>query len=164
RLALWRLGDDEHVLALVAHHIAADGLSHGPLVADLSAAYTARAAGRAPQWDALPLQYADYTEWQHTRLGDRRDPRSPAARQLAHWVRALGDAPARVPLPTDRTRARGAGRPGGGEGGRVDFAIGAETAAALAGLARRHDATPFMAGYAAFTVLLGHLAGSADVT
>ncbi|MEV6360668.1 amino acid adenylation domain-containing protein [Nocardia asteroides] len=164
RLALWRLGAEEHVLALVAHHIAADGLSHGPLVADLSAAYTARAAGRAPQWDALALQYADYTVWQHTRLGDRRDPMSPAASQLAHWVAALGDAPARVPLPTDRTRARGAGRPGGGEGGRIDIAIGAETSTALAGLARRHDATPFMAGYAAFTVLLGHLAGSADVT
>ncbi|MFD6391753.1 amino acid adenylation domain-containing protein [Nocardia sp. NPDC060259] len=164
RLALWRLSADEHVLALVAHHIAADGWSHGPLVADLSAAYTARAAGSRPHWDPLPLQYADYALWQHDRLGDRRDPQSPAARQLAHWVQALGGAPARLPLPTDRIRARGAGRPGGGEGGRVEFEISAAIATAMADLARHHDATPFMAGYAAFTVLLGHLAGATDVT
>ncbi|MFD3743301.1 amino acid adenylation domain-containing protein [Nocardia sp. NPDC058633] len=163
RLALWNLGSDDHVLALVAHHIAADGWSHGPLVADLSAAYTARAARRPPRWEPLPLQYADYTLWQHRRLGDRHDPLSRAAGQLAHWVRTLDGAPDRLPLPTDRVRAPGSGRPGGA-GAVVEFEIGDDVATALAELARRHNATPFMVGYAAFTVLLGDLAGSADVT
>ncbi|MFD4432640.1 amino acid adenylation domain-containing protein, partial [Nocardia sp. NPDC058497] len=163
RLALWNLGPDDHVLALVAHHIAADGWSHGPLVADLSAAYIARAARRQPRWEPLPLQYADYTLWQHRRLGDRRDPGSTAARQLAHWVRALDGAPDRLPLPTDRVRTPGSGTPGG-TGAVVEFEIGADIGTALAELARRHSATPFMAGYAAFTVLLGDLAGIADVT
>ncbi|MFE5474130.1 amino acid adenylation domain-containing protein [Nocardia sp. NPDC056541] len=163
RLALWNLGPDDHVLALVAHHIAADGWSHGPLVADLSVAYTARAAGRPPQWEPLPLQYADYTLWQHRRLGDRHDPRSTAARQLAHWVQALDGAPDRLPLPTDRVRVPGSGRPGG-TGAVIDFEIGADIGAALTELAHRHNATPFMAGYAAFAVLLGDLAGIADVT
>ncbi|MEV0063513.1 amino acid adenylation domain-containing protein [Nocardia sp. NPDC050718] len=163
RLALWHLGPDEHVLALVAHHIAADGWSHGPLVADLSAAYTARAARQQPQWEPLPLQYADYTLWQHRRLGDRHDPRSTAARQLAHWVDALAGAPDRLPLPTDRVRTPGSGRPGG-TGAVVEFEIGADIGTALTELARRHNATPFMAGYAAFAVLLGDLAGIADVT
>ncbi|MFC9967395.1 amino acid adenylation domain-containing protein [Nocardia ignorata] len=163
RLALWNIGSDDHVLALVAHHIAADGWSHGPLVADLSAAYTARAARRQPRWEPLPLQYADYTLWQHRRLGDRHDPRSRAAGQLAHWVSALDGASDRPPLPTDRVRAPGIGRPGGA-GAVVEFEIGADVATALAELARRHNATPFMTGYAAFTVLLGDLAGSADVT
>ncbi|MGW5921744.1 amino acid adenylation domain-containing protein [Nocardia fluminea] len=162
RLALWNLGADAHVLALVAHHIAADGWSHGPLVADLSAAYTARASRRQPQWEPLSLQYADYTLWQHRRLGDRHDSRSRAAGQLAHWVRTLDGAPARLPLPTDRVRDN-FGRPGG-TGAMVEFEIGADVATALAELARRHNATPFMAGYAAFTVLLGELAGVADVT
>ncbi|WP_280347185.1 non-ribosomal peptide synthetase [Nocardia neocaledoniensis] len=164
RTALWRLGAEEHVLALVAHHIAADGWSYGPLVADLTTAYAARAAGTPPGWDPLPLQYADYTLWQHQRLGDRGDARSVAARQLAQWVRALDGATDRPPLPTDRVRAPGAGRPGGGAGATVEFEIGARTAAALADLARQHDATPFMVGYSAFTVLLGHLAGATDVT
>ncbi|MFD6103684.1 amino acid adenylation domain-containing protein [Nocardia salmonicida] len=163
RLALWNLGPGDHVLALVAHHIAADGWSHGPLVADLSAAYTARAAGRQPRWEPLPLQYADYTLWQHRRLGDRHDPRSTAARQLAHWVRTLDGAPGRLPLPTDRVRTPGSGRPGGA-GAKVEFEVGADVATALTELARRHNATPFMAGYAAFAVLLGDLAGIADVT
>lgn len=164
RTALWRLAAEEHVLALVAHHIAADGWSYGPLVADLTTAYAARAAGTPPRWDPLPLQYADYTLWQHRRLGDRGDSRSLAARQLAQWMRALDGAPERPPLPTDRVRAPGAGRPGGGAGATVDFALGARTAAALADLARQHDATPFMVGYSAFAVLLGHLAGATDVT
>ncbi|MFD4439921.1 amino acid adenylation domain-containing protein [Nocardia sp. NPDC058519] len=163
RLALWNLGPDDHVLALVAHHIAADGWSHGPLVADLSAAYTARADRRQPTWEPLPLQYADYTLWQHRRLGDRHDPSSRAAHQLAHWVHALNGAPDQLPLPTDRVRTPGSGRPGG-TGAVVEFEIGADVGAALAELARRHNATPFMAGYAAFTVLLGDLAGIADVT
>ncbi|MBC7303800.1 MAG: amino acid adenylation domain-containing protein, partial [Nocardia sp.] len=163
RLALWNLGPDDHVLALVAHHIAADGWSHGPLVADLSAAYTARAAGQPPRWEPLPLQYADYTLWQHRRLGDRHDARSAAARQLAHWVRALDGAPDRLPLPTDRVRTPGTGRPGG-TGAVIEFEIGADLGTALTELARRHNATPFMVGYAAFAVLLGDLAGIADVT
>jgi hypothetical protein len=85
RARLFRVGNDEHVLVAVAHHIAADGVSITPLVADLGVAYASRCAGRAPGWVPLAVQYVDYTLWQRAQLGDLTDPDSRIAAQLAYW-------------------------------------------------------------------------------
>ena len=93
---LFRVAEDEHVLVAVVHHIAADGWSITPLVADLGVAYASRCAGQAPGWAPLAVQYVDYTLWQRAQLGDLDDSDSRIAAQLAYWEQALAGMPERL--------------------------------------------------------------------
>ena len=89
RVHVFALGDGEHVLLLLLHHIAGDGWSLAPLWRDVAAAYAARSCGRAPELPRLPVQYADYTLWQHRLLGREDDADSVIAQQLAFWSERL---------------------------------------------------------------------------
>ncbi|MFF2144923.1 amino acid adenylation domain-containing protein, partial [Kitasatospora sp. NPDC058190] len=159
RAELFRLAEDEHVLLLVVHHIAGDGWSLGPLAADLARAYAARTAGAAPDWDDLPVQYADYTLWQNELLGDQDDPDSLLARQLAHWTEHLAGAPAGLELPTDRLRPAVASY----RGDYVTVRIPAELHARLTDLARGCGATLFMVLQAGLAGLLNRLGAGTDI-
>ncbi|MEU9609905.1 condensation domain-containing protein, partial [Streptomyces sp. NPDC048057] len=89
RAHLFTTGPDEHSLALVFHHIAADGESTEPLLNDLLHAYEKRVVGEEPEFIELPVQYVDYTLWQQELLGDENDENSLAAQQLAYWKETL---------------------------------------------------------------------------
>ncbi|MFC8527844.1 amino acid adenylation domain-containing protein [Nocardia sp. NPDC057227] len=160
RVALFRIaGADEFVLVFVAHHIAADGWSVGPLTRDVMVAYAARAAGTAPEPAPLPVQYADFSVWQRRLLGDESDPASVAAVQTAYWRSALAGLPVELELPLNRPRPELATHAGAGH----TVAIDAELHRALRGLAADHTATLFMVAQAALAVLLARLSGSTDI-
>ncbi|WP_262844593.1 non-ribosomal peptide synthase/polyketide synthase, partial [Sphaerisporangium corydalis] len=159
RARIFSTGPREHVLTLVMHHITSDGWSTGVLCRDLSHAYTARCAGRSPVWSPLPVQYADYTLWQHELLGDERDPASLAAGQLAFWSAELADLPERLTLPTDRPRPARAGY----DGAHLPFTVPAELHAGLARLARESHATLFMVVQAGLAALLTRLGAGTDI-
>ncbi|QIY59003.1 hypothetical protein HEP86_36675 [Streptomyces sp. RPA4-5] len=157
RTWLIRLTAEEHAFVLVMHHAVHDGWSMGPLLRDLEAAYNARAAGAAPQWEPLPVQYADYTLWQRELLGDENDPRSLAGRQLAHWRRTLEGLPEELALPYDRPRPAVPTYATHG----FAFKIADGTHAALLDLARHSRASLSMVLQAAVAALLrGRGAGS----
>ncbi|WP_280358969.1 condensation domain-containing protein, partial [Nocardia otitidiscaviarum] len=161
RAALLRLDTvpETHVLALVLHHISADGFSLGPLAADLMTAYAARRSGTAPAWRPLPVQYADYTLWQAESLGSAADPASALAWQLAYWRTRLAGLPEHLDLPTDRPRPAVSTERGGTHRSRIDSHLHS----GLAELARKHDATLFSTLHAALAVLLARLSGTADI-
>lgn len=159
RVTLYRSGPERHTLAVVAHHIALDGLSTAPLTRDFAEAYRARCAGRAPGWKPLPIQFADYSRWHRKVLGDPATPGTRAHRDLQYWRSVLDTSATPATLPTDRTR-----RPGDGEAGTVDFSIPAELHVALVKVAREYDVTVFMVLHAALAVLLQRLGRSSTVT
>ncbi|KOG59479.1 non-ribosomal peptide synthetase [Streptomyces flaveolus] len=159
RATVLRLGPREHVLLLLVHHIAADGGSVAPLLADLAEAYTARGRGTAPGWLPLPLQYADYALWQREVLGDEDDPDSLLARQLAFWRSALAGAPGTLDLPADRPRPAVADH----RGGTVTFRSGAATHRRLTELARATGSTVFMVVQAALAALLSRMGAGDDI-
>ncbi|QYB06396.1 amino acid adenylation domain-containing protein [Rhodococcus sp. USK10] len=159
RARLFALAADEWVLAVMVHHISADGFSVPLLVRDLMTAYEARVAGEAPRWAPLPVQYTDYTLWQHEVLGDRDDPQSVAARELSYWKDTLSGAPEQLSLPTDRPHPAIASH----RGGTVEFALDDALYRAVEHTASTCAVTPFMVVHAVFAVLLAKLSGSTDI-
>ncbi|WP_165612814.1 condensation domain-containing protein, partial [Mycolicibacterium fortuitum] len=159
RAKVFRVSEDRHVLAVVVHHIAADGWSITPLVADLGVAYTSRRIGQAPDWQPLAVQYADYTLWQRAQLGDLEHSDSRISQQLDYWAETLAGMPERLTLPTDRPYPLVADQ----KGNRVEVQWSADLQLQVARLARDHNATKFMVVQAALLTLLSKLSSSTDV-
>ncbi|MBQ1117161.1 non-ribosomal peptide synthetase [Streptomyces sp. C3-3] len=159
RAHLYRLGADRHVLLIVMHHIAGDGLSMAPMARDLAEAYAARLEGRAPGWAPLPIQYADYTLWQREVLGSENETDSEIARQLEYWRTTLAGLPEELRLPTDRPRPPVASH----KGSTVPFAVPAELHLRMAELARRTRTSLFMVGQAALAALLTRIGAGTDI-
>ena len=159
RAHLYALGEGEHVLLLLLHHIAGDGWSLAPLARDLGCFYRARCGGEDAGLPALPVQYADYTLWQRAVLGDESDGESAIARQLGFWRGRLAGIPEQIDLPLDH------GRPAlsSYRGGSVGLTIDAALHGGLVGLARASGASLFMVLHAGLAALLTRLGGGSDI-
>ncbi|HWJ51394.1 MAG TPA: condensation domain-containing protein, partial [Solirubrobacteraceae bacterium] len=95
RASLVMLGEQDHVLLLGMHHIAADAHSDSVLFSELAELYAAERDGRTPNLPELPIQYADYAVWQRERL------QGELLEELrSYWARTLEGAPELLRLPT----------------------------------------------------------------
>ncbi|WP_345327445.1 amino acid adenylation domain-containing protein, partial [Kitasatospora aburaviensis] len=146
RVTLWRTGADEHLLVLALHHIVSDGWSLGVLVRELGALYEGRAL------PDLPIQYADFADWQRRELAG-----ATLERGLDYWRKRLAALPA-LELPTDRPRPA---EPSWA-GATREFTLEPELVTRLEQLGRAHGATLYMTLLAAFQILLGRWSGQRD--
>jgi amino acid adenylation domain-containing protein len=154
RVLLLRLSEEDHLLAVVTHHIVSDAWSLGVLLRELGALYTAFAAGERSPLPELPIQYPDFARWQRRWLAGE-----VLEREVAHWRRALAGAPESLELPYDRPPSAGTGT----RGGRRPFELSASLFGGLVELARRDGWTAFMALLAGFGALLSRYGGQEDV-
>ncbi|MEH0822398.1 MULTISPECIES: amino acid adenylation domain-containing protein [unclassified Micromonospora] len=99
RCAVWRLSADDHLVALVFHHLVADGWTVDLVDRDLAIAYAARTKGRTAQLPDLELDYADFARWQHHLASSPQLTES-----LDYWRRQLAGVNPVLELPTDRPR------------------------------------------------------------
>ncbi len=149
RCLLIMLSAEEAVLALTLHHHAVDGATLGALANELACAYAAEAAGRAPNWPALPVQYSDWAAWQQTSIAPE------LSGMLARAKARLVDAPALLTLPLDHRRSLNRPR----RAGLLAVEWPTELVNRLRGLARSEQTTLFAVVLAIYAATLGRLAG-----
>ncbi|WP_443111437.1 amino acid adenylation domain-containing protein [Burkholderia sp. FERM BP-3421] len=156
---LWRTCviqcDDAHaVLIMTLHHAIADGWSMSVLVDELAAHYEAARAGRDSGLPALPVQYADYAQWQREWLSGAR-----LEQQLSYWREQLRGSSGVLELPTDYARPsvqryRGAVH---------SFELDGTVLADVKRMASESQSSVFMVLLSAFYVLLWRYSGQSDL-
>jgi hypothetical protein len=153
RVRLYRLGPDDHVLAIIAHHAVFDGWSQAPLYADLAAGYATALAGGPVRLLPLPASYGDYVAWRAQRQVQRAD------QDLAWWVSHLDGVPTVLELPADRPRPAEQTFAGAYAG----IALDPQTTAGLGVLARELSATPSAVLLAALGIVAARLTAQTDL-
>ncbi|MFJ3202336.1 amino acid adenylation domain-containing protein [Streptomyces sp. NPDC086989] len=99
RLKLWRIAQDDHVLAFVVHHIAFDGWSLGVFQTEISHFYDHFVAGGPVTLPELGTTYGTFAEEQRRSVDEGR-----FGEHAAYWSEQLRSAPPLLDLPTDHPR------------------------------------------------------------
>ncbi|WP_339494068.1 non-ribosomal peptide synthase/polyketide synthase [Pseudomonas sp. EA_35y_Pfl1_P108] len=149
RVKLLRVEPEHHVLVITQHHIISDGWSMQVMVDELVALY----AGQ-PRLPGLPIQYADYAQWQRDWMaaGEKQ-------RQLDYWRMRLGMEHPVLELPLDHPRPAVQSHRGARRQVHLDNALVAD----LKALALRQGVTLFVLLLASFQVLLHRYSGQSQI-
>ncbi|MDE3219630.1 MAG: amino acid adenylation domain-containing protein, partial [Nitrospirota bacterium] len=151
RVALVALNKYQHVLVLTFHRLIADGWSLRVFCKELALFYE---AGGEARLSKLSFQYADYANWQRTRLNQ-------GLRQVhrEYWIGQLSGARQPVELPADRPRPRLRTF----EGGARSRSLSPGLATALNVFCQQQGVTTFMVLYAVFVTWLHRYTQESDL-
>lgn len=154
RWTLAKLGEDEHVLIHVEHHMVHDGWSYNVFLRELLEIYQAFAEGRPSPLLDPALQFVDYADWQ------RRWVLTDEARdQLAYWTEHLSGSPPLLNLPLDRPRPAVQTY----RGDQLRVTLPEPLCEALRRVSREEQVTLFMTMLAAFLVVLHRYTAQDDL-
>jgi thioesterase domain-containing protein len=155
RAELVRVALEEHLLLITVHHIVSDGWSNGVLLRELGELYTAFVRGQPSPLPELPIQFADFCQWQQEHAAE-----SGFADQMPYWREMLaGELPV-LDLPTDRPRRPVRGHPP--LGGVRHAVLSAGLVQSLKALAVSGGVSAYMLYLAAYTVLLSRYSGGQE--
>lgn len=150
RVSVVRVADDDHFVVLVVDHLVVDAWARGVLTDELSAAYSALAAGRQPDLPEVSYAYRDYVRDQsELLLGEDGE------RMMAFWRERLA-GPGAIPR-LDVPKLPAGRRP---EGGYQTRSLPAELVGEVRKFAARERVTPFMLVLCALYVALREHTGS----
>jgi amino acid adenylation domain-containing protein len=153
RTSLLKLDNEEHILLLTMHHIISDGWSVGILIQELAVLYEAFLSNRPSPLAELPIQYADFSEWQRAWMGGKL-----LDQQLEYWTKQLDNV---EPLELPTTYIRLAAMTYAGATLRVD--VPADVLGRLRALCKQEGATLYMVLLASFQTLLYRYSGQTDI-
>ncbi|WP_342026020.1 non-ribosomal peptide synthase/polyketide synthase [Cytobacillus pseudoceanisediminis] len=154
RFSLLSKDEKESMLLLNLHHIIGDGWSMGILTRELIEIYSYFLKGEEPSLPNLPIQYADYANWQREWLqGDVLE------QQMEYWKDRLGGEIPVLQLPSDRQRPAVQSYRGASE----TFVIPDKLTSRLKEFGQSRGSTLFMTLLAAFQALLSRYSGQEDI-
>ena len=153
RFILVTLGDQDHALALVMHHLVGDDWSWGILSRDLQAFYNAACTGQSVPARRDAIDFVDYASWQR-----RHADGEALAGPTGYWLQQLrGMTPLNLVSDTAVTRRRTS------RGEHVRRPIPDGWLQDVERFGGRLGLTPFMTLLAAFQVLLARQCGQEDI-
>lgn len=154
RAQLLTLSESEHLLVLVAHHIACDGLSTSILLSELSQAYEEFLRDSAPNWPELEIQYSDWAAWQQASLEESLGDKVARARAR------LSAVPSELTLPLDHARTADRSR----QANHSTVTLPSDTVELLKNLAKEMKCTLYSVILTIYGVALARIAGQSAVT
>jgi amino acid adenylation domain-containing protein len=154
RFGLVRVEDDEYVLHYTMHHTVTDRWSGDIIEAEMVAIYMAFAEGQPSPLPELPIQFADFAEWQRDWLqGEVLET------QIAYWRKQLDGVPHVLELPTDHPRPPVQTF----HGARHMTTLPKHVLDGLKAFTRQEQATMFMTCLAAYKTLLYRYTNQEDI-
>ncbi|OTA14506.1 Amino acid adenylation [Xenorhabdus vietnamensis] len=153
RVKLASVAEREHRLFITLHHIAFDNVSMAIFCRQLSTAYNhAVNAGEAPL-SVLPLQYADYADFQRVQMNTHRD------RLEDFWHERLRGLPTLHDLPLDYIRPATLSAAGKLHHDRLPAGLSQR----VSELAEKNQTTIFAVLQSMFAVFLHRYSGAVDI-
>jgi non-ribosomal peptide synthetase component F/thioesterase domain-containing protein len=152
RVTLVRVGDEQHLLLLTAHHSVVDYWSLGLMIGEFATLYEAYRIRSEPSLPQLRIQYGDFAVWDREQVG-----LESTQTQLSFWKKQLADLPT-LDFPTDFDRSTSVGH----HADIVSRLLPTRLTNSLKEIANREGATFFNIMLAAVAVVVHRYTGQSD--